>query len=285
LADEVGGARAVAIDLDRGDLGLDLQPLAAVAVFLRDQSLGTLRFAQDRGLPYVAFSDFSFEIAPLISMHITRPSAAPILMLGQLLGGTVALASLHFARDLQRVDRITIGALLDEADTGGPAAHGDAARVAHALPNPLIREQGRFVFAQGSSQEREIVSVDGARFIGHAYPLLDVASLAAASGASSVRVDLALRPRKPNAGPRTEVVVEISGVRDNGEPGQVRFCMRDSDFHGRLSAHGAALALERLLGLRGGKPLPAGLYNPETLLDPAAVVARLRELGSELERF
>jgi hypothetical protein len=285
LAEDVGHARAIAIDLERDDLGLPRQPLTAVAVFLRDESLRSLRFAQDRGLPYIAFSDFSFEIAPLVAMHIARPTSAPLLMLGQILGGTVSLATLFFARELARVDTIAIGAILDDADSGGPAAQGDAARVARAVPNPLIRRDGRFVFAQGSEQQREIVSADGERVTGQAYPLLDVASLAAVSGASSVRVDLAVRPRKPHAGPRTEVIVELSGVDNTGEQAQIRFSMRNADYHAGLSAHGAALALERLLDLDGTEPVAPGLYNPEQLLDPSLVVTRLRELGSVIDRL
>jgi NAD(P)-dependent dehydrogenase (short-subunit alcohol dehydrogenase family) len=283
LAAEVG-ARVLPIDLGRDDLGLPVQRLAAVAVFLKDESLRTLRFAQDHGVPYIAFSDFSFEIAPVVALHIARPASAAILMLGQLLGGTVALSALHFARELKRVDRIAIGALLDASDMGGPAAQGDAIRVQQALPNAFIRQDGRFVFAQGAQQQRAFVSSDGERWNGQAYPLLDVASLAAASGAGSLRVDFAVRPSVKGK-LQTEVVVELDGVREDGEPGHVRFSMRDADFHAGLSAYGAAFALERLLGLSGGARVAPGLYNPEQLLDPASVVARLRELGSVIERF
>ncbi|HTU63377.1 MAG TPA: hypothetical protein VMF89_33175, partial [Polyangiales bacterium] len=285
LADEIGHARALAVDLERDDLGLPSQPWAAVVVFLRDESLRTLRFAQEHSLPYIAFSDFSFEIAPVVAMHVARPTSAPILMLGQLFGGAVSLATLQFARELARVDEIAIGAILDEADSGGPAAQGDAARVASTVPNPLVRRAGRFLFAQGPDQERDIVSADGERFTGHAYPLLDVASLAAASGASSVRVDLALRPRGARTGPETEVVVELTGHDHAGTPASLRFGMRDGDFHGRLSGHAAALALEALLGARGRAPTPPGLYNPEQLLDPSHVIARLRVLGTTIERL
>lgn len=285
LAEEIGHARAVAVNMKRTDLGLPAQPWAAVVVFLKDESLGTLRFAQDRRLPYIAFSDFSFEIAPLVASHIARPERSPILMLGQLLGGTVSLSTLYFARELQRVDEIAIGGLLDAADSGGPAAQGDMERVTRAAPNPLIRQGGRFLFVRGEAQQRELVSADGERFTGTAYPLLDVASLAAASGASSLRVDLAVRPRKLGSGPQTEVLVELTGCDHQGKPSGIRFSMHDADFHARLSAYGAALALERLLGLDGGEPVPPGLYNPEQLLDAARVVARLRELGSTIEPY
>ena len=54
----------------------------------------------------------------------------------------------------------------------------------------------------------------------------------------------------------------------------------------RLSAHlgGPEIWIKRddLLGLAGGGPVPAGLYLPEVLIDPAYFVARLREFGAEI---
>jgi predicted dinucleotide-binding enzyme len=59
--------------------------------------------------------------------------------------------------------------------------------------------------------------------------------------------------------------------------------LRDDDVHVRISAYGAALATERLLGLRGGAPVEPGLYSPESILDPDAVIRRLPELGVRVD--
>jgi hypothetical protein len=46
-----------------------------------------------------------------------------------------------------------------------------------------------------------------------------------------------------------------------------------------MSARAIALAVERLLGLDGGAPVPAGLYLPEVLLAPEAMVRQLSAFG------
>ena len=40
-----------------------------------------------------------------------------------------------------------------------------------------------------------------------------------------------------------------------------------------------AMLLERLVGLDGDPPTPAGLYFPDQLLEPTAYLARLKQIG------
>src|SRR5688500_7130747 len=64
VADTLGTATAVTIDLQRPDLGLppDHQASAVVAT-LWDAQLHGLRYAQDRGLPYLSISSGLTDIA------------------------------------------------------------------------------------------------------------------------------------------------------------------------------------------------------------------------------
>ncbi|MBZ4412718.1 NAD(P)-dependent oxidoreductase [Myxococcus sp. MISCRS1] len=289
LAREVGHADAVRIDLERDDLGLPPgSTFSAIVVLLKDDSLRTLRYAQDQGVPYVSFSDFVFDIGPEVALHVQRPTAAPTLLLGHFLGGTVALATLHFARELAKVHAIRICAVFDEEDVGGPAALGDMDRVAKGVPSPLIRKEGRFLWATSEADlTRTFQGVDGTQWQGRAYPLLDVASLAAVTDASDIRLDFALRPasrRAPGQGPGHEVIIELEGVKADGTPSLVRHALVDADVHSGLSGKGAALAVERLLGLTGGTPVEPGLYSPEGVLDAAYVVSRLQEWGTRIHR-
>ncbi|MCY1046908.1 NAD(P)-dependent oxidoreductase [Corallococcus sp. bb12-1] len=286
LARELGGAEAVRVDLERRDLGLpETAAFSAVVVLLKDDTLNSMKYAQAKGLPYVSFSDFVFDIGPEVALHIQHPTRSPVLLLGHFLGGTVTLATLHFARAFRRVDAIEIGAVFDEEDVGGPAARGDTERVTKDLPSPLMLKDGRFVWARGEDVYRDFVGVDGARWRGRAYPLLDVVSLAAATEARTVRLDFAVREaasRPSGQGVSHEVIIEISGEREDGTTGRVRHELVDADVHSGLSARGVALAVERLLGLAGGPPVTPGLYHPEGLLDPASVVERLKEFGTRI---
>ena len=274
----VGGpTTTVAVDLGRADLGLPAgAAFSAVVVLLKDHLLNSMKYAQAHGLPYVAFSDFVTEIGPVVARYIHRPASAPILMLGHLIGGVATLATLHFSKAFRRVDSIALGTVVSASDTGGPAAQADFERVAQAGQRPLILEDGVWTWAGGANATRRFRDSHGVEREGQAIGLLDVPSLAAATDARSIRVDLAV---SESTRPATEVVIEIAGELHDGTSAKTRHALIDADVHARLSAHGAALATERLLGLAGGPPVAPGLHHPEGLLDPGYVLARLEEQG------
>lgn len=285
VASAAGNTEAVGIDLSRDDLGLPANAaFSAVAVLLKDDSLRALRYAQRAGLPYVAFSDFAFDLAPTVAQHALAPTRSALLLLGHFLGGTVTATTLDYAREFRRLESIAIGGVFDASDVGGPAAAGDASRVLEAPPHPLLRREGRWVWSAAEPDARTFRGADGAEHRGIAYPLLDVASLAAATGARAIRVDLASRVGEP-ASPSHEVIIELEGEALEGGPARRRYAMLDGDVHAGLSARGVALAVERLLVLKGGSPVPPGLHTPESVFDPAYVTSRLRELGTRIERL
>ncbi|MCM5680464.1 hypothetical protein M8A51_13095 [Schlegelella sp. S2-27] len=284
LAGDIGNAAALRIDLERADLGLPHgTQYSGVVVLLKDDTLNTMKYAQDHGLPYLSFADFVFDIGPLTARSIHRPKASAVLALGQLLGGTVALATLHFARAYRRVDSVEIAAVIDADDSGGPAGQADFERLAHS-PRPLLRREGRFVWAGDEHLKRRFIDVDGIERTGDTLPLLDVASLSAALDAQSVRVVMAARGdgERRQGGRSTEAIIELQGQRADGTTGRSRHAMVDRNVYSALSGYGAAIAVERLLGLDGQAPPGPGLYQPESLLDPAAVVQRLQRLEVEL---
>ncbi|WP_426751558.1 NAD(P)-dependent oxidoreductase [Myxococcus sp. Y35] len=288
LASEVGLAEAVRIDLERDDLGLPPDAaVSGVVVLLKDDTLRSMKYAQAKGVPYIAFSDFAFDIGPAVALHAHRPAAAPILFLGHFLGGTMTLATLHLAREFKKVHAIEMGGLFDEEDVGGPAASGDMERLTRGVPSPLIRQDGKFVWASDEAASRVFHSADGTAWTGRAYPLLDVVSLAATTGAATVRLDFAIRAaaqRPQGQGAGFETIIDITGELPDGTTARVRHALVDPDVHSGLSALGAALATERMLGLAGGPPAAPGLHHPEGLLDPAYVVQRMQESGTRIWR-
>lgn len=182
---------------------------------------------------------------------------------------------------------IEIGAVFDEVDVGGPAAQADGERLARGVPHGLILKDGKWFWAQEKDALRTFTGVDGTAWEARAYPLLDVVSLAAATEATSVRMDFAVRKGPgphSGTGPSHEVIIEILGKREDGTSARVRHELVDSDVHAGMSGRGAALATERLLGLAGGPPVRPGLYTPEGLLDPSYVVGRMKEFGTRIRR-
>ncbi|WP_245913746.1 hypothetical protein [Nannocystis exedens] len=287
VAAKIGGpTTAATVDLSREDLGLDAgAAFSAIVALLKDPWLSSLKYAQAQQTPYVSFASFAFEIGPEIAHYVQRPQSAPIVVLGHVFGGVGTLAALHLASEnFKKVESVALAGVVDADDQGGPASQADFERLTQECPSALIRRDGLWRWVEGQDAVREVVDVTGAPRRGQALPLLDVVSLAAALDANSLRVDLAGRERTGGQDPSTELIVEIAGEGPDGAPARRRYELVDADVYANLSAHGAALATERLLGLAGGQAPAPGLYHPESLLEPGYVMRRLQELGVSVRR-
>ncbi len=288
VAAATGGADAVSVDLSLADLG---QPagrrFSAVAMLVKDPTTNALRFALDRGIPYIDISTAAFEIAPEVALFAQRPSAAPVVLASNWLAGSATAATLHFARELQSVESIAIGAVLDTEDMGGPAAYADYERQTAAGPNALVLRDGRWQWLTPDAGKRTFTGVDGAPVEAQAYSLLDNLSLAAATSARSVRFDVAVTEsasRKRGEPFSTEMVIAIEGTARTGERRQVRVEVVHPEGQAPMTAVGVSVLLERLLGLDGEAPPTPGLYLPDVLVRPERMVQRLEENGARFRR-
>jgi hypothetical protein len=283
VADELGGATAVTIDLQRSDLGLPADhSYSAVIAVLWDDRLHGLHYAQDRGVPYFSISSGLMDIAPEVVAGAQRAGAAPILVASHYLAGLVVLATLHLAREFDRIDTIRIGAVLDETDIGGPAGIADLERWSAATSAGLVRRDGVFTWVNGLDAQADVPSVDGTVLPGQSIPILDVPSLALATGAPNVRFDFAVgeTPSRRRGEPASvEILIELEGLGPTGAPLSTSRYLVHPAGQRPLTALGVALGVERLLGLRGEAVGP-GIHTPEALLDPAYAVERMVEVGA-----
>ena len=288
VAAEIGRADAARIDLERPDLGLPSGEIpGAVALFVKDDTLHSMRYAQAAGVPYVSVSTGVFEIAPEVALFIHEPERAPILMASNWLAGAATLPALLFARQLRTVDTIEISAVLDEQDMGGPAAYVDYERLTSASPSALILRDGKWLWVAGNDATRRFTDVDGVEVQGSAYSMLDVVSLAAATDATSIRFDLSLgesASRRRGEPFSTEIIIELAGRHEDGTAARLRHELVHPAGQAPVTAVGVAVAIERLLGLTGGAPVGPGLYLPHVLIDPEHMMNRLVEFGTRSRR-
>jgi hypothetical protein len=281
VADELGGATAVTTDLRRRDLGLpsDRRHSAVVAT-LWDAHHNGLHHAQDHGVPYVSLSSALVDTSPELVAVAQRPTASAVLVASHWCAGTAVLATLAAAREFGRVDRVRVGAILDELDTGGPAGNADFERWSTATTAGLVRRDGSFTWI--ADGETEVIGVDGTAYPAQSIAVLDVTSLALATGATDVRFDMAIGQ---SAGRRTggrasvEVRIELEGTDQAGKPLSTNRYLVHPEGQRPMTALGLALGIERLLGLDGGDPVAPGLHTPESLVDPAYAVRRIQEIG------
>ncbi|WP_436762293.1 hypothetical protein [Streptosporangium sp. V21-05] len=303
VADELGVATAVTIDLRRSDLGLPDSGLpdsdlldsgfpgsgfpaehgySAVVATVWDSHLNGLRYAQDRGLPYLSLSSGLTDIAPEVVAGGQRANAAPILLASHWYAGVIVLATLDLAREFGRVDTVRVSGVLDELDIGGPAATADMERLTTATSAGLVRRDGVFGWVSGPEAQTEVTGVDGTVMSGQIMPTLDVPSLAVATGAPNVSFEFAVgesASRRRGEPASAEVRIDLEGADRTGAPlGTSRYLLHPAG-QNPLTALGVALGVERLLGLRG-EPVAPGLHTPEALIDPAYAVERMVEIGA-----
>lgn len=285
VAAQVGNADAVAIDLDRRDLGLDGADYSVVVPLLKDDTLHTLDFAQDRGIAYLSTSSASFEMAPEVARYAQRPDRSPVLFASHWLAGVATLPTMVFARDYAQIDSIRLGAVLDEQDMGGAAAATDWERITTATTSTQVLQDGAWRWIRDDDAKRRFLRTDGVEVEGMAYSPLDVVGLSQVTGARSIRLDLhyglsSHRARGEHFS--TELVVEIAGRDASGALRQSRHEIVHPDGQAPVTALGLALSVERLLGL-DGLPAPApGLHLMSTLLDPDRYLERLQASGARV---
>lgn len=283
LAAEIGNADAVSVDIERADLGLPPETEYSIVVTaVRDRALNALRYAEARNLPYLALSDGAFEVGPLVARHVHMPHASPVVLLGHSMGGVPALAAIHFARSFKRIESIEIGLVFDPDDHFGPASAADVEHIVKNGPRPLALVNGQWHWLSPDEAKRRFTGVGGHEHDGETLGLMDLLSLWPSTGAESIRIDMAVGPTdttRRGLPLSNEVIIEITGERDDGSHGRHRYELVDTEGYAALSARGVAVCVERLLGLTGEAPPTPGLYLPEVLINPAHLMQRLTDFG------
>ncbi|MEI5666606.1 NAD(P)-dependent oxidoreductase [Bosea sp. CCNWLW174] len=278
------GVEALAADLSKPDLGLpESGRFSAIIVFVKDDWSNALRFAQRQGIPHLSVSSGAFEIGIEAAGFIHQPQAAPVVLASQWLAGAALFPALEYAKAFRSINRIHVGVLLDEHDMGGQAALADYERITQSGSATLTLKAGRFAWIAGEEAEARYRSVDGVELPATAYGPLDVLSLATATDAKDIRFDLAfdVSASRRAGGPfSTESVITIEGVLYSGERGARTYEVVHPQGQAPLTALGVALATERALGLAGGEALKPGLYFPDSIIEPAYYLARMKEFGA-----
>lgn len=287
-AAQIGGAEGVLIDSSADDLGLGKRPVSGVVVFYMDHALAGLRFAQKRGVPHLSISSGVFEIAPEIATYMHTPGAAPIVLGYEWMVGATTVSTLSIAQAFSRVSDISIYALVDEQDSGGPTVASDFEHLNKMLPAALTRQDGVYVWREGEDQKASFRAVDGTQMEASGFSSIDVVGLAAATGAANVQFNLAIgvsSTRRQGMPMSTEIIIELAGVDSNGEPLHTRHALVHPQGAAPLTGLSVAMILERLLGLDGQPPTAPGLYFPYQLLNATAYLQRLKQEGGELRQL
>ncbi|GHC23520.1 saccharopine dehydrogenase [Aidingimonas halophila] len=284
-AADIGDAEGVTVDLTTDDLGLGELPIRAIAIFFTDTTTAALRFAQQRGVPYISISPAMYETGPEVAAYMHRPDAAPVVLGTEWLVGATTIPTLELAKTFRCIDTIRIGALLDEQDEGGPASFDDLERQTQAIPAVQVRRHGAWIWRSGDYLKTSFRAADGTTLQATGLSPHDVFGLATVTGASNVEFNLAIgvsSSRRRGEPMSTEIIIELAGEDHSGHPLRTRHAVTHPEGQMPLTGLGVTMVLERLTGLDGNPATPAGLYFPYQLLDPADYFERFAQAGGRL---
>lgn len=284
--DEIGQAEAVLLDANSDHLGVGDRRISAVAVFYSDQRLAGLEFANRRGIPHLSISSGIFEIAPEVATFMHKPRAGAVVLGYEWLVGATTVPTLEVAKSFGHIDRIKIGALVDEEDGGGPAVAEDFERLANMMPAALTRRDGTYIWREGDAAKATFQAMDGTEIQANGFSSIDVVGLAAATGVKNVEFDLAtgVSSTRRRGGPKsTEIIIEVVGKDHAGKARHTRHAVFHPDGAAPLTAIGVATLLERLTGLDGRPATSPGLYFPYQLIEHDIYVKRLEAEGAYVE--
>lgn len=279
LAQELGRTTTSHLDVEaaNGLSALDAADLVVSALY--DPANALIEAALTRCIAHIGITTKADDVAPIAAAALKHPPKRPIVLSGHSMAGAATIVAQMAAQRFSHIDSIALTGLYDVGDPVGPMTASDAELL---VSRALLREGGKWRWLDGRQHSRQVRLANGDVLDAYPAGLLDAPSLAAITGASDVRFDLAqgqsLSTRTGRAA-SSDVYIDISGVLNSGEPGKQRTTVSDPGGLAHLTALGVVVTAERVLGLDGGPPASGGLHLPETLVEPATAVTRFEQFG------
>lgn len=285
FADELGNAAAYTADISRNlpDLGLPHGEFSAMGVFLMDGTGDALRFAGDKGIPYVAVTGGAFEMGLQFALGMHAMDRCSVTIASNWFCGGALMTILALCRELSSVEAVTAGIVIDRnGSEAGPATRADFERILGTCTSMPLRSKGVYKWVIGDAGKVDYIGTGERKLEGTPAVSVDAVTIGAVTGARDVSVfetwgdSLSwIEERDPS----DEIVIEARGTDKDGN----RVILRQEVVASRTSAPITAITIAMMLdsgaGLSSGVPLAPGLYTAERALDAGEAVAWMKEAG------
>ncbi|MCY1043211.1 saccharopine dehydrogenase [Corallococcus sp. bb12-1] len=307
LAARLGGAEGVALEVRTpGALAaLGGRPRAVLSL-VNDPDDVLLMAASGDGVPVLDITRWTSRMMATVLRLSGAPPRAPVLLGSAWMAGLVPRLVALAAGRVGRLERVEVAIRFALADQAGPDSLEYMDRLGLSFE---VTEDGRERQVQPLTDGRRVTFSDGRATRVFRLDTPEQATLPRVLGARSVATRLGfdsgsatwtlvvlqrlgilrlLQHPRWTALRRTLLTGSNTGgeaawVADvEGERGHVRIEVVDPKGQAHLTAVGALLGAERLLGLDGAPPPPAGVWFPEHEPRPEQTLATLRACGVEV---
>ncbi|WP_411871202.1 hypothetical protein [Vulcanococcus limneticus] len=307
VAARLGHATATVMDVTRPHPLGEPIPRAVIGA-VNDPGDHLLKDAIRLGVPIVDITRWTARVRASARAVAGLAPRSPVLLASGWMAGLASVAAVAASRPLQRVESIAVSVLYALQDRAGP----NSAAYMDRLATPFeVMQAGTRQTVLPFTDPRRITFPDGqvARVYRFDTPdqLLLPRSTGAASVAARIGFDSAATTRilallvrsglwkrisgerftdlrrallfHPGPGASHQIVIDADGLDPSGEARSVRATLSDPLGQTHLTAVGALVQLERLLGLDGAAPSPPGLAYPDSAPQIQAARRTLERFG------
>jgi hypothetical protein len=280
LAIRLGNAESKYLDLTEDFNLSSFGDIDLIIAALQDPENVLIEAAIAHGLAHISITKLADELAPVIFLLQQGASKSRIVLADHWQAGILTLVAKDTATQFSKIDHMQTACLYDTEDPIGPMI---AAQLDSFVGRALLRRNRKWEWLDATENVRSLDLSDGSSI--DAYPMgtLDVPSLAAISNSPNVRFDISIgKSIGSSKGEKAshDLYIDIEGTLLSGEPAKIRTIVSDPEGQSHLTALGALLATEAVLGLGGHSATEkGGLYLPETIVSTPIALARLKEFG------
>ncbi|MEM9089806.1 MAG: saccharopine dehydrogenase [Cyanobacteria bacterium P01_F01_bin.53] len=307
LASELGNAKGVRLDVEQPK-PLQGEQLSAVVALVNDPDDYLLLDAVNRGIPYVDVTRWPERLHESMGELAGKPLQAPVLFASGWMGGIASVIAVAAARTMDRVEHIDISVLFSLKDKSGPNSVEYMDRLATPFET-LVDGQCKRVFPY--TDPRTITFPGGYTTSVYRFDTPDQLTLPQTTGATTVAARIAFDDAfstgllrfltrsgiwklisgeqftplrrsllyNPGSGASHEIHIAVSGKDADSAPQQTIVTIADPQGQTHLTALGALLQLERLLGLDEAQSPSPGIVYPDTAPQIEHALRLLAEFG------
>ncbi|MFA4836984.1 MAG: saccharopine dehydrogenase [Dehalococcoidia bacterium] len=307
LVRELTNATIAMLDMEQPNPLNGVMPRAILAV-VNDPLDYLLLDAVRGGIPYVDITRWTERVKVAVSRVSTESLRAPVMLSSAWMAGVAAVVAIAVSRQLRSVDSIDISILYSLKDKAGPNSAEYMDRLATPFEVMLNGERKR---AYPYTDPRKITFPGGYSAKAYRFDTPDQLTLPTTTGAKTVAARIAFDDAmstsllvlltrsgiwklisgdrfttlrrsllyNPGSGASHEIVIEAAGIGENDNPKTVRATIVDPKGQTHLTALGALIQLERLLGLDGASPPVSDIVYPDTAPQIDSAFQVLRNFG------
>ncbi|MEM7066538.1 MAG: saccharopine dehydrogenase NADP-binding domain-containing protein [Cyanobacteria bacterium P01_B01_bin.77] len=292
LATELGQARGMQLDVEQPNPLQGEQPKAIVDV-VNDPHDYLLMDAVHHGIPYLDVTRWPERLRASVAELADKSLQAPALFSSGWMGGIAAVMAVAAAQTLQTPERIDISVLFSVKDKSGPNSVEYMDRLATPFETMV---DGRLQRVFPYTDPITVTFPNGYTTPVYRFDTPDQLTLPHTTGVKTVAARIAFddafsthllrfltrsglwalisRDRftplrrsllyNPGSGASHEIHIAATGHDDHGTPKTVNITVVDPQGQTHLTALGALIQLERLLGLDGSLSQTPGIVYPDT---------------------